>query len=261
MAFKLTTVKEAAVESGIKILVYGAAGAGKTVLCTTCEDPIIISAESGLLSAGMMLHKQNMDDIPVIEIQTADDLEQAYHYCATGEGRKYRTICLDSLTEIAEQILAKAKKSVSDGRQAYGLLNDRCVQIIKMFRDLKGRDVYFSAKSSEKEDASGAFKIAPHMPGSTLRTELAYLFDEVFYLGVGIDEQTKQTFRYLRTQPDFKHTAKDRSACLDLFEPAHIAQVIDKIRRHVPAAAPLPSINDEITPEDIFATIPQPTEQ
>lgn len=53
MAITLTTHKKASQSSGVKIVCYGQAGAGKTVLCATTGDhdrTVILSAEAGLLS-------------------------------------------------------------------------------------------------------------------------------------------------------------------------------------------------------------------
>jgi hypothetical protein len=57
--------------NGVKMLVYGNAGAGKTSLCATLPTPIIISAEAGLLSI-------QSADLPYIEIKSIDDLREAY---------------------------------------------------------------------------------------------------------------------------------------------------------------------------------------
>ncbi|WP_163493093.1 AAA family ATPase, partial [Haemophilus influenzae] len=76
MAIKLTNTKEATAKNGIKVCVYGQAGAGKTVLCATTpnlEKTIIISAEAGLLSIAEA-------DIDVIEIKSLQDLQDAYKW-------------------------------------------------------------------------------------------------------------------------------------------------------------------------------------
>ena len=70
MAIKLTTTREQAQNNGVKVLVYGQAGAGKTVLCATTPDhskTVILSAEAGLLSIADA-------DIPVIVIESVQDL-------------------------------------------------------------------------------------------------------------------------------------------------------------------------------------------
>lgn len=49
MALKWTTTDRASISQGVKMLVYGASGSGKTGLCATLPAPLIISAEGGLL--------------------------------------------------------------------------------------------------------------------------------------------------------------------------------------------------------------------
>ena len=48
MAINLKTTREVA-SDGVKVLVYGGSGSGKTTLIGTLPDPVIISAEAGLL--------------------------------------------------------------------------------------------------------------------------------------------------------------------------------------------------------------------
>ena len=50
MALNFTTTDRAAQLNGVKVLVYGQAGAGKTVLASTAPAPFLISAEGGELS-------------------------------------------------------------------------------------------------------------------------------------------------------------------------------------------------------------------
>ena len=55
----------------IKMLVYGQAGAGKTTLIKTLPNPIICSAEGGLLSI-------KDADLPFIKVGSMTDLRDAY---------------------------------------------------------------------------------------------------------------------------------------------------------------------------------------
>ena len=71
MALIFTTTKQAAIEGGVKVLVYGKAGSGKTRRCATAQKPLIISEEAGLLSLREY-------DIPVIEIKSIIDRERAF---------------------------------------------------------------------------------------------------------------------------------------------------------------------------------------
>jgi hypothetical protein len=230
MAVKLINSRDAARVNGVKILVYGQAGAGKTRLCATAPNPVIISAESGLLSLREF-------DLPVIEVSTIADVHEAYKFLAESEeGSQFASVCLDSISEIAEVVLAAEKKATRDPRQAYGALQEQMAELLRAFRDLPGRNVYMSAKiERSKDETTGAMLYAPSMPGQRLGQSLPYLFDEVFALRVEKDTEGRPT-RWLQTQADFQYAAKDRSGALDACEAPDLGAVINKITQ--PAAEP-----------------------
>lgn len=205
------------------MLVYGPAGYGKTVLCTTLPDPLILSAEAGLLSI-------RHTNIPVIVIKTMGDLLEAHQFITTSEHAKaFQSIALDSVSEIAEVVLANAKATAKDPRQAYGTMNEQIAAIIRNFRDLPGKHVYFSAKQErEKDETSGMMLYGPSMPGKTLAQGVDHFFDEVFALGIG-KLPDGSTYRFLRTRPDPQFRAKDRSSALDEFEEPNLGKIINKI--------------------------------
>ena len=96
MAINLKRTTEASV-SGVKLLVYGQAGAGKTRLVPTLPKPILLSAESGLLSL-------QGEDIPYITIGTMADLHEAYSWLTESEeAQQYESVALDSLSERPNQ--------------------------------------------------------------------------------------------------------------------------------------------------------------
>nr|DAF45665.1 MAG TPA: AAA domain protein [Siphoviridae sp. ctJ7x27] len=233
-----TTTSQASANGGIKALVYGPAGMGKTMLCATLPAPVIISAESGLLS----LRPQNIArvfgenaqgisyDIPVIEVKTVQDLSEAYNWFTTSQqAGNFQSIALDSLSEIAEVVLNNAKRQVKDPRQAYGELLEKMETLIRLFRDLPNKNVVMMAKmESYKEELTGVVKYGPSMPGSKLGQKLPYFFDEVFRLGVNKDQQGA-SYRFLQTQPDLQFEAKDRSGSLDPVEFPNLTYVFNKI--------------------------------
>ena len=223
MALKFTTTDQAAQMNGVKVLVYGQAGVGKTVLCSTAPNPIILSAEGGELSL------RNLR-IPMIEITTVQDLIEAHQWLSSSaEAKQFQTVCIDSLSEVAEVVLNNAKRQVKDPRQAYGELIEKMESIIRMFRDLPGMNVYMSAKMEPmKDELTGVVKYGPAMPGSKLSSKLPYFFDEVFRLGINKTPQG-ESYRFLQTQPDLQYEAKDRSGVLAPVEPPHLTQLFNKI--------------------------------
>lgn len=221
MAIKLTSTKQAG--SHVKSLVYGPAGSGKTVLTSTVPDNVIISAESGLLSVSEF-------DIPVIEISSAEDCWEALAYVqGSAEASQFNCVSLDSITDIAEVMLIQYKKQYTDARQAYGQLADDMNDLIRAFRDLKGKHVYFTAKSQAVvDDYSGLTTYMPIMPGKNLTNGLPYFFDEVMALRIK-EEEDGNTWRYLQTSSDVQYTAKDRSGKLSVIEKPDLTHIFNKI--------------------------------
>jgi len=208
-------------KSGVKLLVYGAAGAGKTSLITTLPKPIVMSAEAGLLSI-------QDADLPFIEINTIDDLRQAYVYITSEGGSEYESVALDSISEIAEVVLNAEKKIAKDPRQAYGAMQEQVSDLIRAFRDLPNKHVYMSAKLEKSQDEMGRMLYAPSMPGNKVGQSLPYFFDEVLALRVERDAEGN-TQRALMCDTDGLWAAKDRSGKLAPWEAPDLGAIIEKI--------------------------------
>jgi hypothetical protein len=218
---ELTDTRTVSLSSGIKILVYGRAGIGKTRLCATAPKPIIISAEGGELS----LRDRS---IPLIRVTDLETLNKAYDWLVGPAKGLYYTICLDSVSEIAEKILANAKSKTRDGRQAYGILAEQTTELLKKFRDINGACVVMTAKAEyHKDEASGITKWVPSLPGNRLTQGIAYLFDEVFHLGAY--QSASGQFIALQTSADIQYDAKDRSGALAFYETPDLTAVFNKI--------------------------------
>lgn len=237
MPLQFSTASQESLANGIKVLVYGGAGVGKTVLTATLPNPVLISAESGALS----LREANLRrlfggdpsicyNMPMITVQTVDDLRDAHMWCLQShEARQFQSVGLDSISEIGEVVLNNAKRLVKDPRQAYGELIEKMETLVRAFRDLPNKNVLVSAKMEpNKDELSGIVRYGPSMPGAKLGPKLPYFFDEVFRLGVGKDQQGKE-FRFLQTQPDLQFEAKDRSGALSAVESPHLSYVFHKI--------------------------------
>lgn len=210
------------ITTGLKVLVYGQAGAGKTTLIRTLPDPVILSAEGGLLS----LRSENL---PYIEIKTMRDLQEAFLWLRDSEeAKRFRSVALDSISEIAEVVLGEEKAASKDPRQAYGNTQDQMTALIRAFRDLPGRHIYFSAKVEKQLNEVGQLLHSPSMPGQKLGQMLPYFFDEVFALRVTPDKDGN-IGRALMCVSDGIWTAKDRSGVLAQWEPADLGYVINKI--------------------------------
>lgn len=208
--------------NGVKLLVYGQSGAGKTSLIRTLPNPVVLSAEGGLLSI-------QDADIPFIEIKTMDDLTEAYEWCkSSAEAGEFQSVALDSISEVAEVVLNYEKKQTKDPRQAYGTLAEQMTDIIRAFRDLPNKHVYFSAKMEKASDEQGRVLFNPAMPGKSLTQGIGYFFDEVLALRVERDAEGKNV-RALMCDTDGLWLAKDRSGKLEPWEAPDLGAIITKI--------------------------------
>ena len=209
-------------KNGVKLLVYGQAGAGKTSLIKTLPEPVVLSAEGGLLSI-------QDADLPFLEINSMDTLKEAYEWLLNSkEGQQFKSVALDSISEIAEVVLNYEKKIAKDPRQADGAMQEQMADIIRSFRDLPNRHVYMSAKLEKTQDEMGRVLYAPSMPGNKTGQSLPYFFDEVLALRVEKDSDGN-TQRALMCDSDGLWLAKDRSGKLSAWEGPDLGLVIEKI--------------------------------
>ncbi|WLY87249.1 hypothetical protein [Vibrio phage vB_VibM_83AMN] len=241
MAVTWSTTQNEIGARGVKMLVYGKAGVGKTALTATAPRPLIISRESGLLS----LDADNIEriwkdtkmpyvtDIPVMKIETQEDCEYALKVCQDPSTKeRFDTAVIDSLSEIAENILEKAKNDpkCKDGRQAYMKTQEFIIKWVKDMRDIEGLNIVFICKQEHyKDEITGVLKQGPMMPGQKTGIALPYLFDIVLFYGVDARDQ-KNIHRFVQTQPDLQIEAKDRSGKLQTVEYPHLGYLINKIK-------------------------------
>jgi hypothetical protein len=206
---------------GVKTCLYGASGIGKTRLLATAPDSLVLSAESGLLS----LRKEK---IPYIDISTYAQLTEAYKWALTSaEARKFKTFGIDSLSEIAEVVLAEELKKTPDPRKAYGETQQQMYRLVRNFRDIAGKHVVMVAKEMFIE--IGTTKCAtPLMPSEKLQQQVPYFFDLVLHMYVGNDPSTGKRYTGLHTQSNLNWMAKDRSGTLDPIEYPDLSNVFKK---------------------------------
>ena len=226
MSFKdrIVTPDSCVNKQGVKILVYGAAGSGKTTLCGTAPGKkLMIDMESGLLSV------KDQTDIDVIQVKEAKEIIEICEALKNGE-LVYDTVCLDSISEMSEILLNFEKARHKDPRMAYGNVQETCTNVMRAYRDLHMHVVFVS--KMEKQNVDNVMQYEPKMVGTKLGQSITYFFDEVLALRV-IEEQDDDGAivknRWLQTDVGQGYTAKDRSGKLDGFEQPNLVDIITKL--------------------------------
>jgi hypothetical protein len=212
------------VNNGVKCIAYGPSGIGKTRLCATAPRPLVISAENGLLS----LKRQH---VPYIEVKSLSDFENALAYGTVGPyASNFDTLCVDSLSDIAEVTLAHELANNKDGRKAYGEMQQRIMEIFRNLRDIPRKHVVMVCKMGKFTDQATGWTIyGPLFPGSNLDQNAPYMVDEVFRVDEYYDQATNTKVPTIHTQRTNTHEGKDRSGALAPIEWGDLSYVFNKI--------------------------------
>lgn len=175
---QVTNTGELAKVSGVKCIIYGNPGCGKTPLVLTAPNPIYIAIERGQVS----LQGTN---VPAI---SAYDLASFYKVLEwidkSPEAKAYDTYCFDSISALANLILDEelSKKSKSgekvNGEAAYGEMAKRVIKAVETLYAIPNKNVVMLAQLNTKPAQA-----RPYFPGNNIDTRIPHLFDAVFHLG------------------------------------------------------------------------------
>jgi phage nucleotide-binding protein len=226
MAIDFKSVQDRVKDQGVKVLVYGNPGVGKTVLSsTTGAKTLFIDAEAGTMS---IRHAKNIQVFTVTPEEPLKQIFPVLEYLRTDNSEKFEWVVIDSISEISEYVLAEERLKVKDDRQAYGELSKRVLPFVKAFRSLELNVVVTAKQGEEKDDNTGGFRHGPDAPGKKIKHELSYLFDIVMPLRI-IKNDKGELERWLQTSGDQAWIAKDRSDKLDRWEQPNLEAIRAKI--------------------------------
>lgn len=242
--FRIETVQRR--ERYLKLLTYGNYGVGKTTLaCSALEVPsmrdvLMINAEAGDLSVD---HLEDLDAITVRDFRTLGRINEflKQHCKARDVGdkdelikmeaflrdvdekdikkpREYRTVILDSLTELEaycfNQLLGITDTTRLDEEAQsaewteYKKNNTMMLRVVRAFRDLP-MHVIFTCAESYTQDETKKFKYTPDMTGK-LSKKIQGFMDMVGYYVQARDGDTVRRRLYVVPSATGKYDAKHR---------------------------------------------------
>lgn len=259
MTLKIITANERAAEKGgVKALILGPYGIGKTSLLRTLnpETTLFVDGEAGDLAVqdvgvdamrpetwpecrylAAFIGGPNLSFAPDASY-SADHYEAALqHFGSPDALDKYDTIFVDSITKVsrlclqwaAQQPEAFNDKGKKDLRGAYGLLGREMLAWVTQLQHCRGKNVIFTCAMEQHKDDFGRMVWEPHLEGAKTGRELPGIVDEVISMTL-LDDGEGGTYRGFVTHKDnpFGLPAKDRSGRLDLIEEPHLGKLIAK---------------------------------
>lgn len=207
----------------INLLVYGDPGVGKTVLAASADKvpemrPVIfIDIEGGTFSI-----RERYPEVKVVRVESWDDMQSIYDALLM-EDHGYRTVVLDSLTEIQKfsmyNIMEFTVKKDPDrdpdvpSMREWGKNIEQIRKLVRAFRDLPMHTIFTALEKSDKDNKTGKVKTKPSLSGK-LANEVAGFLDIVAYQYTKVHEDELR--RYLLTGSHEQYVAKDRSDNLPL---------------------------------------------
>ncbi len=278
MTLRIITADERQAEArGIKAVIFGKSGIGKTYLLLTLDEgtTLFFDLEAGDLAVqhwrgasirprtweecrdiALFLAGPNpalRDDQPYSAAQYARVL-QAYGDPARMDG--FVTIFVDSITVAGRlcfqwcrgQPEAHSEKTGKpDIRGAYGLHGREMIAWLTHLQHARGRNVIFVGILDEKLDDFNRKVFVPQIDGSKTGLELPGIVDQVMTLAeikmdAPVGKAPPAPFRGLvcQTINPWGYPAKDRSGRLNMLEPPHLGQLFEKIRSPIPQSAAQP---------------------
>lgn len=187
----------------LNMIIYGASGVGKTTLAATAAElgkVLYIDAEAG----SKFIDEKYKDKIDILTLENVYDLNDVLKI---ENIKEYKTIVLDSLTEIMKKLVDKIKGTKEQATmQDWGKIISQMETYIRKFRDLE-KNVIVCALETEKDDEGIVLK-RPSISGKNLPNDIIGFMDVCLYL------QNTSQGRVANTEPSQKFYAKNRGGKL-----------------------------------------------
>lgn len=245
---------------GIKAVILGPSGIGKTTLLKTLNPAttLFLDLEAGDLAVegwtGDAIRPRTWDDCrtlaaliagPNPALRPEQPYSQAHYDHANRDGDgaaydQYDTVFIDSITVAGRLCFQWAqgqpeafseKTGKPDTRGAYGLHGRELLAWLSQLQHCRNKNIVFVGILDQKEDDYGRTQWVAQIEGSKTGRELPGIVDQVItYQELQTDDGTK--FRGLVcTSPNaWGYPAKDRSGRLDMIEEPHLGKLFAKIK-------------------------------
>lgn len=215
-----------AVNLGVKAIVYGPAGSGKTPLINTAPRPVLLACEPGLLS-------MRGSTVPTFIGATAKSIDEFFDWLfSSNETKNFDTVAIDSLSQLCEifleeELTGKSKGgNKAHGLQAYGNMATAVLKHIERLYFLQQKHTYLIAKI---ESVTGGVNnyVRPYYPGRQLPVAMPHKYDQILHLDIHNVPGVGQV-RSFQAQSTIDVMARDRTGRLNMFEEPDFGKLVAK---------------------------------
>ena len=235
-------------QTGVKMVIFGGFGIGKTRLLTTLDEPTLcIDLEAGLLA----VQDWQGDAISIRTWNEARDIacliggpnpalrpdqpysQKHYEYVCAHYGdptamKKYKCIFIDSITVASRLCLTWAKSQPesfsdktgrSDTRAAYGLLASEMMAWLNQFQHIPQKDVILVGILEQRLDDFNRPLWVPQCEGSKTANEIPGVLDEgISMVAMKTEDAPAKRAFVCQTLNPWGYPAKDLSGRLEMVE-------------------------------------------
>jgi len=234
----------------VKIMIYGAPGAGKTYLAGTANDvpemcPVLwIDVEGGIKTlrnkwpmCEFIRIKDRYNDKGLLVKSAWEKLQDVYEEFQKGV-LGYKTIVIDNATDaqglamqsVMQRLVAEKPErdlDVPDKRE-WLKGGEMIRRMVRMFRDLDAHVIFTAHEQEYKDDKTGEVTVLPDFPGKLPRRVAGYL-DDVVYLYTKPKGNAGEVERKILCQPQGKwRVVKTRSE----LPPVLVNPTMEKIAKY-----------------------------
>lgn len=219
---------------GVKAILYGKPGTGKTPMLNTAPRPVLLATEPGLLS-------MRGSQLPTFEAYTEPRIQEFFDwFTKSAEAKAFDTLAIDSGSQLAEIVLANELVRNKDGRKAYGELSTTVMQWFDGLYFMPQKHIILVCKEMSAEvgkqviQQGGQFIVEmsyqaqPFFPGKDLNIKVPHRYDEIIHCGMATIPGQHQPVTALRTKATSEILARDRSGRLAELEPPDLTALFNK---------------------------------
>ncbi len=211
---------------GVKAIVYGPAGTGKTPILNTAPRPVLLATEAGLLS-------MRGSTIPTYEAYTSQRVDEFFKWFFNStETKNFDTLGIDSGSQIADIYLNAALQGTSKqgnkkhGMAAYGEMATNTMEHLRTLYYTRYKHVYMICKE-EIADVDYQSLRRPYFPGKVLPIDVPHLYDFIIRLARANVPGAGETLAF-QCVGNMNVLARNRTGNLNEFEPPHFGNLVQK---------------------------------